>query len=54
MSEVALQLGGFETAAAQHIAEKFPTSALAVLRVSGDWQRLEPGAATLTDFHVPR
>jgi phosphohistidine phosphatase len=54
MSEVALQLAGIDSVAAQRIAEKFPTSALAVLRVPCGWQRLKPCAATLTDFHVPR
>ena len=40
--------------AAQQIAEKFPTSAVAVLTVRGGWQDLEPGRAELTDFHIPR
>lgn len=54
MSDVALQLAGTDTVAAQRIAEKFPTSALAVLEVPHGWQRLERGAATLVDFQVPR
>jgi phosphohistidine phosphatase len=54
MSDVALQLGGSGTAAAQRIQEKFPTSAMAVLKVPCGWRRLEPGVATLVDFHVPR
>ncbi|MCX5272671.1 SixA phosphatase family protein [Streptomyces virginiae] len=33
---------------------KFPTSAIAVLRVPGPWSSLEPGAARLTDMVVPR
>ncbi len=53
MSDVALQLAGTDSVVAQRIAEKFPTSALAVLRVPCSWQRLQRGA-TLTDFHVPR
>lgn len=54
MSEVALHLAGTDTVAAQRIEEKFPTSALAVLRVPCGWQRLERGVAALSDFHVPR
>ncbi|QXE33520.1 histidine phosphatase family protein [Streptomyces sp. GMY02] len=34
--------------------EKFPTSAIAVLALSGSWEALAPGTATLTDFAVPR
>ncbi|MCX5013011.1 MULTISPECIES: histidine phosphatase family protein [unclassified Streptomyces] len=33
---------------------KFPTSAIAVLRVPGSWSSLVPGAARLTDLVVPR
>jgi phosphohistidine phosphatase len=54
VSDVALQLAGIDSVAAQRIAQKFPTSALAVLEVPGGWQQLKAGAATLTDFHVPR
>jgi phosphohistidine phosphatase len=54
MSDVALQLAGTHTDAAQRIAEKFPTSALAVLEVPHGWRRLERGAGELVDFHVPR
>ena len=54
MSDVALQLAGSDTAAAQRIEDKFPTSAIAVLSVPCGWQQLEPGVATLVDFHVPR
>ncbi|NLV79772.1 MAG: histidine phosphatase family protein [Rhodococcus sp.] len=40
--------------AAQQIAEKFPTSAVAVLTVHGDWADLAPGHAELADFHIAR
>ncbi|NLE79992.1 MAG: histidine phosphatase family protein [Rhodococcus sp.] len=39
---------------ARAIREKFPTSALAVLSVEGDWADLTSGAASLVAFHVPR
>ncbi|ETW23835.1 SixA phosphatase family protein [Mycobacterium gastri] len=43
-----------ESTVAQRISEKFPTSAIAVLRVSGRWADLQPGGAAFVDFHVPR
>lgn len=39
---------------ARQIREKFPTSAIAVLEVSGAWADLTSGAASLVIFHVPR
>jgi len=57
MSEVAIVLSGAEgtdTAAAQRISAKYPTSAIAVLHVAGRWNQLEPGGAALVTFHVPR
>ena len=57
MSEVAVILSGADgtdTAAAQRISAKFPTSAIAVLHVAGRWNQLEPGGAALVTFHVPR
>lgn len=33
---------------------KYPTSGLAVLHTDADWAGLEPGAAVLVDFVVPR
>jgi len=36
------------------ISEKFPTSAIAVLRVNGDWKDLQLEQAALIGFHVPR
>ncbi|OBK28968.1 hypothetical protein A5634_19385 [Mycobacterium asiaticum] len=56
-SSVALILADADTAngnVAQRISEKYPTSGIAVLRVSGRWAELEPGGAELVDFHVPR
>jgi phosphohistidine phosphatase len=57
ISSVTLGLAGAEgteTAAAEAISAKFPTSAIAVLRVHGHWKDLQPGGAALVDFHVPR
>ena len=57
MSEVAIVLSGAEgtdTAAAQRISAKYPTSAIAVLHLAGRWNQLEPGGAALVTFHVPR
>ena len=34
--------------------EKFPTAAVAVLELTGDWAQLGPGAARLTSFVTPR
>jgi len=38
----------------QRISEKFPTSAIAVLTVAGDWKSVELNTAALIEFHVPR
>jgi phosphohistidine phosphatase len=57
MSQVALGLAGggaANTAAAERISTKFPTSAMAVLRFGRSWKDLELGSAELVDFHVPR
>lgn len=57
MSGLALALSGTHgsnTAAAERIATKYPTSGLAVLRVRGPWSAVELGTAALTVFHVPR
>ncbi|GFG67366.1 hypothetical protein MKUB_48560 [Mycobacterium kubicae] len=45
---------GSNLEAAERISQKFPTSGLAVLRVPGRWQDVEPDGAALIDFHVPR
>jgi phosphohistidine phosphatase len=57
MSEVALGLANCETSnvdAAERLSMKYPTSAMAVLRVNGSWADLELGSAQLAAFHVPR
>ncbi|WP_241386424.1 SixA phosphatase family protein [Rhodococcus sp. CH91] len=42
------------TDAAHQVAEKFPTSSIAVLTVDGSWSDLARGTAELVDFHIPR
>ncbi len=57
MTEVALGLAGASssnTAAAERISTKYPTSAMAILRLNRSWKDLELGSAELVDFHVPR
>jgi phosphohistidine phosphatase len=56
LSDLALRLAGPDSDrdAAGRVAAKFPTSAIAVLRVAGSWAGVEPGGATLVNFHVPR
>jgi phosphohistidine phosphatase len=57
MSHLALGLAGAEgsnAAAAEHISTKFPTSAIAVLKVTGPWRSVEVGSASLVTFYVPR
>lgn len=57
MSAVALGLAtadGSNTAAADHISTKFPTSAIAVLRTGESWDQLSLSGAALVTFHVPR
>lgn len=55
ISRVALALAdGTNSSAAEHIAAKFPTSAIAVLRTAGDWTQLRLGGAALVTFCVPR
>lgn len=48
----ALTLAG--TASPVRIGESFPTAALAVFDVDGDWAGLRPGAAKLVEFRLPR
>ncbi|NUS44757.1 MAG: histidine phosphatase family protein [Mycobacteriaceae bacterium] len=43
-----------ESPAADALSAKFPTSALAVLEFDRGWLDLDPGAADLTAFHIPR
>jgi phosphohistidine phosphatase len=57
MTDVALGVANPDTSnadAAERISTKFPTSAMAVLRLNGSWTDLELGSAQLADFHVPR
>ncbi len=56
VSQVALGLAGpgSDPEPAELIRMKFPTSGIAVLRVSGHWTDLEPEGARLKSFHVPR
>ncbi|MEZ0355209.1 hypothetical protein CRM90_18480 [Mycobacterium sp. ENV421] len=57
MSQLSLGLadpGRSDRAAADGISMKYPTSAIAVLRVRVGWAALELNGAELTSFHVPR
>lgn len=57
VSDLAIGLAGADgtdTSAVERISEKFPTSAIAVLTVAGDWKNLELGGAALSGFQVPR
>jgi phosphohistidine phosphatase len=57
LSQVALSLAGADssnTDAAERISTKFPTSAMAVLRLTGSWKDVERDSAELVDFHVAR
>lgn len=57
VSEVALGLADPDTSdrvAARQISMKFPTSAIAVLKVPGSWAQLELAGAQLAAFHIPR
>ncbi len=57
MSQLALGLSGADgtnTTATEHISVKYPTSAMAVLRLDGPWTSLTLGSAALTTFYVPR
>ena len=46
--------GGTNFDAVQRISEKFPTSAIAVLRLAVSWGEVGPGGGALVGFHVPR
>ena len=57
IAHVALGLAGGDSAnttAAERISTKYPTSAMAVLRLEHSWADVELGSAELVDFHVPR
>jgi phosphohistidine phosphatase len=55
-SVTALRLAGrrSDRRALEALAEKFPTSALAVLRFEGDWSALRSAKVALETFTVPR
>jgi phosphohistidine phosphatase len=55
-SHLALGLAGpgSDRGSAEQIALKYPTSAIAVLRVPGSWAGLQLNGAELVSFHVPR
>lgn len=57
MSSLALGLADEDSgnsAVAEKISAKYPTSAIAVLRTAAPWGQLGLGGAELVDFHVPR
>jgi phosphohistidine phosphatase len=56
MSGLALGLAGAgsDAGVVAEIESKYPTSALALLRVPTTWRALEPGGAELAGFHIPR
>ncbi len=57
MSSLALNLANEETcnsAVAQEILAKFPTSSVALLRTTEPWDQLALGNAELVDFHIAR
>lgn len=57
MSSLALNLANEDTrnsAVAQKILAKFPTSSVALLRTTEPWDQLALGSAELVDFHIPR
>ena len=57
MSSLALGLATGRTsnsAAAERISAKFPTSAIAVLRTAEPWDQLALGGAALVGFHIAR
>lgn len=56
MSHLALGLAGpgSDRDAAEQIDRKYPTSAIAILRIPGSWADLQLSGADLTSFHVPR
>jgi phosphohistidine phosphatase len=57
MSQLALglaDLGHSDADAVERISAKYPTSSMAVLKVSGSWRSVQLGSAALVAFHVPR
>ncbi|MEU0541751.1 histidine phosphatase family protein [Nocardia sp. NPDC005978] len=43
-----------DSAAAEELSRKFPTSALAVLEFDRDWAAIDPGTGELVRFHIAR
>lgn len=54
MHQLAANLPVGPPALLKRVKVSFPTSAIAVLSVPGEWAELEPGAAELLDVEVPR
>jgi phosphohistidine phosphatase len=55
MEELACQLSkNLNSPAGRHLAEKYPTAALAVFEIDSGWAGLRPGEARLRDFLTPR
>lgn len=53
LSDLALTLAA-PSPLAQEIRAAFPTSAIAVLTLDGEWNQVEPGGCRLEAFEVPR
>ena len=49
-----LLVGHGDPTARENLTEKFPTAAVAMLSVTGDWSGLQPASATLDDYWRPR
>jgi phosphohistidine phosphatase len=50
----AVSSGTVPGATVERMKTKFPTAAIAVLELTGNWNQLGPGAARLTGFVTPR
>ena len=55
IGDLAVMLAGHgDRAARASIAAKFPTAALAILTIDGEWTAVAPGAASLEEYWTPR
>jgi phosphohistidine phosphatase len=56
LSEATMQVAavGSDPTALAQVERKFPTSAIAVLRLADGWSSLRPGSAVLERFAIPR
>jgi phosphohistidine phosphatase len=55
IGDLAVMLAGQgDRAARASLAAKFPTAALAILTIDGEWTAAAPGAATLEEYWTPR